>query len=312
MKIKIEQIHIESGTQQRPIDEDVVQQYMTLMEDGIEFPPVEVVSDGKNYWLWDGFHRYRCAKKLNQKTIEANIAKGQLRDAIWLSFSANKAHGLSRQKGVARQIIERILIDKTWSRKSLSAIARHVGVTQQYVTKIKERILAQDTTGCTIEVDSESENGDSGPETSQSTGTCTLLRDTEVEVERKGTTYTQKSQEKQHRTDEPLKDSVGRVIPEHLREIYTGRSVIWGMVSNLAHIRDTVIKHVDNADPLFSLLNTNRFQVDYENFRRTLKSAMPYAVCVYCGGDAKDCKACKGFGLLNKNTYDSAPKEMKR
>jgi len=312
-RVRLDLICIDGGTQHRDIDEETMQRYLTLMEGGVEFPAIELVFDGKVYWLWDGFHRYHCAKRQKQTVISANVINGSQREAIWLSFSANKDHGLPRQKGVAKEIIERILADKAWSKKSLSAIAKHVGVTKQYVSQVKDGLLQRTHGSSTLPTSGK--NGDSEPETAQGSSTLPLSRDTEIEVKTKaGIPYTQRSQEKQYeaKEPEPLKDSVGRVIPEHLCEVYAARSIIWGLVSDLAHIRDSVTRHLDNADPTFSLLNITRFQADYENLRRTLKSAMPYAVCPYCGGDGKQCKACHGLGLLNKNTYEAAPGELKK
>ena len=45
---------------------------------------------------------------------------------------------------------------------------------------------------------------------------------------------------------------------------------------------------------------------DSADFAREVRS-----VCPYCGGDAKDCEACRGFGFLNKDSYEAAPKELK-
>jgi hypothetical protein len=280
------------------------------MQDGTEFPPVEVVFDGKDHFLWDGFHRYHCAMKLGRTTLSAHVTNGTKRDALWLSFSANKAHGFPRHLGVARKIIETILTDKGWSKKTLSAIARHVGVTRRYVEKVKTDLAAH---GANSSHDRTGENGDSEPETD-------VQRAEEVEVDRGGTTYKQKSQEKKPKSkkarkeaaNEPLRDAVGRVIPEHLQAVYIGQSVIKDLIRDLTCIRDCVQKHLDERDPVFSLLTVTRFQADYENLRRTLKSAMPYAVCVYCGGDGQGCKACQGLGLLNKNSYEAAPQNWPR
>jgi hypothetical protein len=132
------------------------------LQDVVEFPPIEIVSNGVNFWLWDGFHRLECARRRDQKAIAAYVTKGTLRDAIWLSFSANREHGLPRQKGVAKQIIEKILMDKSWSKKSLSAIAKHVGVTRQYVTQVRDEFArVHGTSTCTIDekkLDSDSED----------------------------------------------------------------------------------------------------------------------------------------------------------
>ena len=47
----------------------------------------------------------------------------------------------TRQKGVAKKIITSILTDSSWSKKFLSAIAKHTGVTKQYVSLIKNELV---------------------------------------------------------------------------------------------------------------------------------------------------------------------------
>ena len=311
-RLPLQLITFDAGTQQRPIDPDVVLQYLSLMQDGVKFPPVEVVSDGQKFWLTDGFHRYRCARERGEKGIAANVTSGTLRDALWLSFSANRQHGFPRQPGVAGRIIVLIFADATWSTKSLSAIARHVGVTRQYIAKIRDEII-RTTPGEQVNLGKPAEeDADSEPETQAHRATsCTIDRAEKVEVTRRGTTYRQRSQEKERKPVRPPTDGTGRVIPDHLRQLYAGQSIIKSLLRDLSCIRDSVKGHLDDKDPTFTLLNVTRFQADYENLRRTLNSALPYAVCPYCGGDAKDCKACQGFGLLNKHTYEAAPRELK-
>ena len=308
--IRLDLISIDAGTQQRPLDDEVLKHYLNLMQDGVEFSPVEVVSDGPNFWLVDGFHRYRCAQERGQKSISAYVTKGTLRDAIWLSFGANTTHGLPRQKGVAKNIIEHILTDKSWSKKSLTSIAKHVGVTKGYVSQVKDALSAHGFS--TKPIDEEKPPSETKNEGAAPTTEPDLQRDEEIEVERGGTKYEQKSQEKEHKADEPPKDAVGRVLPERLRELYEGRTVIKEYLSELSRVKDGVMKRIEMRDPAFSLLNITAFQVNYGNLRRTLKSALPYAVCCYCGGeDSKNCKACQGFGLLNKDSYEAAPKDLK-
>jgi hypothetical protein len=230
MDVRLDLVMVDAAIQQRPIDEAVISRYIALMQDGTDFPPVELVFDGKDHWLWDGFHRYQCARKLGRTMLSAHVTNGTKRDALWLSFSANKAHGFPRQPGVARKIIETILTDKSWSKKTLSAIARHVGVTKQYVSKIKDELL-----------------------TAQGSTSLPLSRSNEIEVQTKdGIPYTQRSQEKEHRSREPLKDAVGRVIPEHLQAVYIGQSVIKALIGDLTGIRDSVVKHLDTRGTLFS------------------------------------------------------------
>ena len=69
-------VRIDGNTQQRPIDDNVVLRYQALIADGVEFPPVEVVFDGHNYWLYNGFHRLHSHRKLGKKYIKADIFEG--------------------------------------------------------------------------------------------------------------------------------------------------------------------------------------------------------------------------------------------
>ena len=71
--INIDIIHIGAGTQSRAeINEQVVSEYAEAMDNGSIFPPVQLYSDGVNYYLVDGFHRYHAHRRLKKKTINAD------------------------------------------------------------------------------------------------------------------------------------------------------------------------------------------------------------------------------------------------
>ena len=144
-QIIIKDICLDGGTQMRPLDSDVVLRYAAMMREkdipkGEEFPPVEIITDGENKYLVDGFHRVAAARKNSKIYIEAFVTKGTRREAIFLSFQANKKNAFPRQPGTVKEIIKKILGDEEWAKMSLSEIARYVGCTHQFVSKIQAEI----------------------------------------------------------------------------------------------------------------------------------------------------------------------------
>lgn len=127
MKLHIDQIRLDGGTQPRAtIDDEVVQEYMERMAEGEQFPSVVVYHDGENYWLVDGFHRYRAVNNMDWTEIECEIRQGTLKDAQWYSYSANRVNGLHRSHDDIKRAVEGALA----ARADLSDkdIARHIGV----------------------------------------------------------------------------------------------------------------------------------------------------------------------------------------
>jgi len=62
MKLDPKRIRIDGGTQPRAaLLIDVMEDYAEQMRNGVEFPPITVFFDGKEYWLADGFHRLGAA-----------------------------------------------------------------------------------------------------------------------------------------------------------------------------------------------------------------------------------------------------------
>lgn len=138
--IRIKNIRTDGGTQPRAqLDAFVVSDYTEAMERGDSFPPVRVVYDGEDYWLWDGFHRLKAAEKLGRETIEAEVSAGTHQDAVWKSLSANKDHGLRRTRADKKRAVIRAL--EGWGEsESARAIARHVGVDHKTVLRYHEEV----------------------------------------------------------------------------------------------------------------------------------------------------------------------------
>jgi len=82
------------------IDRAVLENYVQLLVDGVQFPPVVVFRDDAcTLWLADGFHRWHAHKVLDADCISADVRDGSRRDALLYSLSANAKHGLQRGAG---------------------------------------------------------------------------------------------------------------------------------------------------------------------------------------------------------------------
>jgi len=138
----IELIRIDKGTQSRvAISQETVDDYARQMEDGAKFPPVILFHDGVEYYLADGFHRFFAARKLNLDSIHADIVKGTLREAIFYSLKANKAHGLRPTIEDKRNSVTKMLTDHEWKLWADREIARHCGVSHVFVAKMRKELL---------------------------------------------------------------------------------------------------------------------------------------------------------------------------
>jgi urease gamma subunit len=137
MKIKLSFITIDAGTQARDkINQDVVNDYAQLLSEGTIFPPVVVF--GEKNILADGWHRYFAHRAAGFKEIEIDSREGDVRDAIFYGFGANKQRGLQMNRYDTKSIIVRMLMDKEWSKLGDRKIAEHVGVSSTTVLRLRQ------------------------------------------------------------------------------------------------------------------------------------------------------------------------------
>ena len=283
-------IRIDGGTQNRDIDDDVILRYKALIEDGTEFPPISVIFDGKDNFLYDGFHRLHCHRKLKRNYIQANVVEGTKRDAIFRSFGANAKHGSPRPKGTAKKIIEKILADKEWCSASHEEIAMAVGVSKRHV-----RAVVADL--------SKKKKGNKSGQKSTDKRNCSAPSEPQNED----------SIENAPKADTKVLDSTGKEVPEHLKEIFGRKSEITEYVAQMNKMFRDIKDAVEKNDPLYANCKLEALKADVGNVRRNLRFTLPYAVCRYCGGDVnnKECRACNARGWVNELSYKATPTEMK-
>lgn len=140
-EIKISEIRTDGGTQPRAqLNWITVNEYAESIIDGATLPPVEVVYDGKDYWLWDGFHRVEAHKKAECISVRAHVKQGTRRDAVLLSFGANEEHGLRRTNEDKRRSVEAMLADPEWSDWPDKDIASACKVSREYVVRTRAKL----------------------------------------------------------------------------------------------------------------------------------------------------------------------------
>jgi len=299
--LPIKDICLDGKTQQRPVDDKVVAHYAGMMKDGSKYPAVEIITDGESYFLWDGFHRLAAARKLGKKYIEANVVNGTKRDAIFTSFSANKKNAFPRQPGTAKGIVEKILRDREWSKMAQTDIARHVGCTHQFVSKIQAEF---EKLSCNQLHDRTALSGQKAGLSGQKTGRSASET---INVKRGDSEYEMKKPKKK------VLDATGKEVPKHLVKFFKRANEFRQPVKQLNDMLKAVREGKEAGDQLFKFVKIENLTAEIGNVKRIFRFGMPYAVCRYCGGDEMnaECRACDGCGFVNEQTYKATPEELK-
>lgn len=147
--LDLKSIRIDGDTQARlAIDEATVEHYAEELREGAQFPPGKAVFDGKDYWLWDGFHTLLAHGKAGLKQMTVLVEEGSVDRARWLAASANKEHDRSGQRRTnkdKRRAIEMALATEEGRAASDGAIAKHIGVTDKTVAAVRKRLAETGT-----------------------------------------------------------------------------------------------------------------------------------------------------------------------
>jgi hypothetical protein len=148
MKVKLQSIRLDGGTQPRKeIDEPLVQHYTEVLLEGKDtFPPVELWFDGKSYWPSDGFHRFHAHKIAGFTEIEANVNQGTKRDAFLACLKANGKHGKPRTPDERRYVVQLALEDIELGEKTDVEIALICDVSSMTVGRVRKALGLEKTT----------------------------------------------------------------------------------------------------------------------------------------------------------------------
>jgi hypothetical protein len=312
--VELKKIRIDGGTQQRPLDQDALERYEEMLRDGMEPPPSQVVFDGSAYWLWDGFHRYHVARKVGRSDLSCTVTTGTRRDAQFLSFGANKDHGVPRPRGCVAEIIRKMLLDKEWSALSQGVIAKHVGVSSQYVSKVKATINQVDSGRASKMVtgrDGRTINtANIGKAAGAKLESPAPPDPDDVPLDLPDAPKSAAPASGGAPAAEVVTDQVGRPVEGKVAEAFRRRHEMQALVLAVMKVRSAILKAVEAKDPLYTDILPTQFQADCNNVIRQLKAAMPHAACPYCR--AAGCKACHGRGWIGELAWKAAPRELKQ
>jgi len=149
--LPLEELRQDGNTQSRvATDDSALSEYvdhMTVGDGGVvldplgeAWPPVTVFHDGESYWLADGFHRVAAAERAGIEAFQAKIERGELREAIKYSLSANRGHGIRRTNQDKRFAVERALQDGEWGMYSDNQLARLCGISAPTAAKYRRQL----------------------------------------------------------------------------------------------------------------------------------------------------------------------------
>jgi hypothetical protein len=89
-KVKLADICTDSNTQVREaINQEKVNEYTHLLEEGLEFDPIELYNDGAKIHISSGWHRYLAHRSAGKTEIAAIVHVGTARDAFFNGIKAN-------------------------------------------------------------------------------------------------------------------------------------------------------------------------------------------------------------------------------
>ena len=138
--LKIADLNLGSGTQVRTTDPKTVQHYAELLADGTALGPLKVYeTPDAGLVLVDGWHRLEAHLMNKQDTVECVVEPGTLEEARYMALGSNK-HGRAFTNEEKRANALEMLRHAEWSKQSDRQIARHLGVSQPFVSKLKAEL----------------------------------------------------------------------------------------------------------------------------------------------------------------------------
>lgn len=292
MKLAIDKIITEGLQVRAGTDLATVADYAEQMQAGVEFPPILVFQSERDYFLGDGMHRILGAQKAGILGIDTEVRKGTKKIALWYAAGANQAHGLRRTTADKQRAVETAL--KVNGRLSDRVIAEHCGVDATMVKAARER-GGIDTPATIIGKDGREYKRRPVPPPKPKAPPAAEEETPRVKVE------------------EQIVDSVGRVVPPGVMELWNRRDEARALLKQVSVVRVKVRELQEAGDPLYAEVMFSSVLAHLDQVYSGLGVGDPYAVCPSCQGKVQaTCRMCNKRGLISKFRWDTAvPSELK-
>lgn len=347
--LEIEKIRTDGETQPRDaIDLETVAEYAEALQRGEKFPAVDVMHDGKEYWLARGFHRWHAHRKAGIEKIACVIMRGTVEDARWHAYGDNVSHGLRRTRADIERAVRLALGHPKGQNQSDVALGKYLGVSHATVANWRKRLetpnprskggdkLAETAPkplqhkGPVFRKDSEKTPDDGPPmDPPNAPEPADPKAEAFVKDYRKKGYPDERIRIIASMRPEPMRaqvlkllgglpadkggesptDELGMALPEKVHPAFARRGELQDLMTTISRIKTAALQAHETKDPLYADLNPSQFQAECENVYRSLRALKPYAVCPYCAG--KGCRACLNRGWVGEFVYAASPAAQK-
>lgn len=122
------------------LSEERIEEFSQIFD---QLPPVKVVREEDVCYLADGFHRYKTAQGLDEKTLRCFVANGTYKEALEIAVKENAKGPLNLSREDKRRAVTKMLM--FFTQRANSWIAEDAGVSMQTVELVRTELESSGT-----------------------------------------------------------------------------------------------------------------------------------------------------------------------
>ena len=319
MKIKIDELDLSLQTR-AGTDAETIDNYAEAMADGAQFPEVTVFTDGRRYWLADGFHRVMAAKQNGRTVIAADVRKGTEDDAVMFGGTANNKQGKRPTRADVQHFLQMV-----WDRRQSifggtptgGNLAERCGISHTTGNRFVNERLAEmpkapvraPRTKCEVKMPTRPDKLIGADGKMYPVRPVAPVRAVAPVAAPKAPV--RNAPKAPVRPSKPAHvvpvDRYGVEIPMEIQEAFEG-SPLADILTCVSRARVALRKGFEDKDPAFAAVRQDAL-VQLNNAYNFISAAEPHCVCRMCQGQG--CRACHNRGWQTEDEYKNNPKEFK-